>query len=107
MSGGFTLSGVEFQGSVLLYASTALMWKVNSLEDVKPETLAALRLVRPRPELLLLGCGGRAANPPEGVRESLRKQGCVVDAMDTFSAASTFNLLQEEGRRVAAALVAL
>ncbi len=41
------------------------------------------------------------------VRERLRRAGITVDAMDTGAACRTFNVLAGEGRRVAAALIAV
>jgi NADH dehydrogenase [ubiquinone] 1 alpha subcomplex assembly factor 3 len=76
-------------------------------------------------ELLLLGTGKTMSLPPPAIREYLHEIGVQVDVMDTVSfvsqahcdvthactlqknACSTFNLLSEEGRRVAAALLPL
>ena len=74
-------------------------------------------------ELLLLGTGKTLLHPPPSIREYLRRAGISIDVMDTVStpvvqptphsgtvqknACSTFNLLSEEGRKVAAALLPL
>ncbi len=42
-----------------------------------------------------------------GVRAPLRAIGLIVDIMDTGAACRTYNVLAGEGRRVAAALVAI
>lgn len=72
-------------------------------------------------ELLLFGTGKSAHLPPPKFRDYLSKVGVQIDVMDTVSggsmhrlraltcqqrnACSTYNLLAEEGRRVAAALL--
>lgn len=101
------VSGVEYESSLIVYSNIALMWKAREISDVSSESLSALHLVRPKPELVLLGTGAANMTPPNGLREHLRELGCTLDVSDSFSAASTFNLLQEEGRRVAAALLPL
>ena len=40
-------------------------------------------------------------------RAALRADGIVIEPMDTGAAARTFNVLMAEGRRVAAALIAV
>ena len=57
--------------------------------------------------MLLIGCGARIAPLPKAVRDGLREAGIGADTMDTGAACRTFNILVSEGRRVAAALIAL
>ncbi|KAF8345592.1 hypothetical protein F5887DRAFT_168744 [Amanita rubescens] len=56
----------------------------------------------PRPEILLLGTGKVISQPPPGIRKHLNLLGIQLDVMDTRNACSTYNLLSEEGRKVAA-----
>jgi uncharacterized protein len=42
---------------------------------------------------------------PPALRQALRAQGVVIDAMDTGAACRTYNVLLAEDRRVAAALL--
>ena len=53
----------------------------------------------------MLGCGAAGARQPEGLALALKAHGIRLEALDTGNAASTFNILQQEGRRVAAALL--
>ena len=41
------------------------------------------------------------------LRQALRADGVVIEAMDTGAACRTYNVLMAEGRRVAAALIAV
>ncbi|KAH7931323.1 MAS20-domain-containing protein [Leucogyrophana mollusca] len=59
----------------------------------------------PKPEILVLGTGKSMALLPPFLRSYVRQLGIQVDVMDTRNACSTYNLLAEEGRRVAAALL--
>ncbi|CCM01760.1 uncharacterized protein FIBRA_03826 [Fibroporia radiculosa] len=61
----------------------------------------------PKPELLLFGTGKRVSFVPPAIRQYFSQNGIQVDIMDTRNACSTYNLLSEEGRRVAAALLPL
>jgi NADH dehydrogenase [ubiquinone] 1 alpha subcomplex assembly factor 3 len=67
--------------------------------------LEVFEVVVPRPEILLLGTGKSIALPPPFFRTYLNGLGIQLDTMDTRNACSTYNLLAEEGRRVAAALI--
>jgi uncharacterized protein len=58
-------------------------------------------------ELLLLGCGPRMALIPSTLRAALRAKGIVLEPMDTGAACRTYNVLAAEGRKVAAALIAV
>jgi uncharacterized protein len=58
-------------------------------------------------DLLLLGCGERTASVDGSVRQELRNAGVVIEPMDTGAACRTYNVLMADGRRVAAALIAI
>jgi uncharacterized protein len=44
---------------------------------------------------------------PSSLRAALRAAGVVVEPMDTGAACRTYNVLMADGRRVAAALIAV
>ena len=58
-------------------------------------------------EFLLLGIGPKAAPPPPEVRKALQAAGMGLEVMDTATAARLYNVLAAEGRRLAAALIAI
>jgi len=62
-------------------------------------------VVVPKPEILILGTGKRVLHPPAHIRAYLNGLGIQLDVMDTWNACTTYNLLAEEGRTVAAALL--
>ncbi|RMX62617.1 hypothetical protein KXD40_004067 [Peronospora effusa] len=57
-------------------------------------------------EILVLGCGERINHgiAPE-LKEMLKVNGIVVEYLDNVNACATFNILNAEDRRVAAALL--
>ena len=106
--GGFRLSGEWHAGSVLIVGDEALAWPVTALAQVTPQTLAAvLAAGRSQVEFLLLGVGPRNAQPSREVREILLAAGMGLEFMDTPAAARLYNVLTSEGRRLAAALIAV
>jgi NADH dehydrogenase [ubiquinone] 1 alpha subcomplex assembly factor 3 len=73
--------------------------------DITPETLAAIEIMDPIPDLLVVGTGSTITPLRADTMKYLREIGVKVDASDTPNATSTFNVLVEEGRCVAAALL--
>ena len=106
--GGFRLSGAWHAGSLLIVADEARSWAVGALSDLTLEALApVLDAGRAEVELLLLGVGATNALPPREVREGVRAAGIGLEFMDTPAAARLYNVLTSEGRRLAAALIAV
>ncbi len=105
--GGFRISGTVWAGSVLLRPDIASAWPVTDFQDLTLESLMPLTEGEDTPEILLIGCGGRAELLPRTLREAIRAEGMVADAMDTGAACRTYNVLMAEDRRVAAALIAV
>ena len=54
----------------------------------------------------MIGTGERLAFPSKSLRAALRGAGLRFEAMATGSALSVYNVMQSEGRRVAAVLIA-
>jgi uncharacterized protein len=106
--GGFRLSGEWHAGSLLIVGDEARAWPVTSLADVNRETLAPVfEAGRAEVEFLLLGVGAANALPPKDIRQGLLAAGIGLEFMDTPAAARLYNVLTSEGRRLAAALIAV
>ncbi|KAK6143028.1 hypothetical protein DH2020_023376 [Rehmannia glutinosa] len=56
-------------------------------------------------EILILGCGRYIQPVNPEIRTFIRSTGMKLEAVDSRNAASTYNILNEEGRIVAAALI--
>lgn len=107
-AGGFRVSGVWRQGSLLLLDDTPRSWRPTSLSDVTVEDFAAVIEAGPAvSEFVLLGAGATQMLPSRAIRDALRAAGLGLEFMSTEAAARTYGVLVTEGRRVAVALIAV
>jgi uncharacterized protein len=105
--GGFRISGATVAGSVILLPDRMLPWPAASLVEADAESLGPVIAAGEGLDLLVLGTGRRFALAPAALVAALRTVGVAVEAMDTAAACRTYPTLVAEGRRVAAALIAL
>ncbi len=105
--GHFRISGVVHEGSVTVLPERTLAWPAAAMAGLTLESLKDVLAAEPRVELLLVGCGREPAPIAAELRTALRARGIVVEVMDTGAACRTYNVLLAEGRRVAAALIAV
>lgn len=104
LSSGLTLTGpcIFLGGKVFLWDVPLSLW-----DKWTPQMLQIFDVVVPKPEILIFGTGQRTVQLPSVLRTHLLQTGIQCDMMDTRNACSTYNLLIEEGRNVAAALLPL
>ncbi|KAJ0989970.1 hypothetical protein J5N97_008326 [Dioscorea zingiberensis] len=102
---GFTVNGVKYEGSLLVIDNKLMSWSPKRLSEITAESLSIFQIVRPIPEILILGCGRHIEPLSPELRSFIRSTGMKLEAVDSRNAASTFNILNEEGRVVAAALL--
>jgi uncharacterized protein len=100
----FRISGVAYEGAVLILPEATQPWAAASIADITLESLHPIT-AHGGVELLLIGCGKRMAPLPAALRQALRQNGIGVDVMDTGAACRTYNVLLAEDRRIAAALL--
>jgi uncharacterized protein len=107
--GRFRVTGAVHQGSVLVFPDKTVAWPVGAIAGLTEESLAGIAAAGDAGtvELLLIGCGPRMVLIPQKLRAALRSHGVVIEPMDTGAAARTYNVLAAEGRKVAAALIAV
>jgi uncharacterized protein len=102
--GYVAVNGVRYETSLIVMPDgIAEDWKVQNLEALvhaNIEDLAALK-----PELVLLGTGDVLRFPNPRLLVTLTHAGIGAEVMDTRAACRTYNILAEEGRNVAAALI--
>ena len=106
--GGFRFAGMSHKGSIIIMASGVHAWPAATPGDIVAGSLGP---VFDAPagsiELLLFGTGETLVPVPDPLRQRLKKIGIRCDPMGTGAAARTYNVLVGEGRRVAAALLAV
>ena len=106
--GGFRVSGVRVEGSILILNDQLQPWPVAGREALGVDDVAEVLAAGSRQvEFLLLGIGPKAAPAPPEVRKALQAAGMGLEVMDTATAARLYNVLAAEGRRLAAALIAI
>ncbi len=83
-------------------------WPVVTFSDM---TLASLKPLFDEPrgtvELFLLGVGADMQVVRDSLKQKLREAGIMLEVMQTGAAARTYNILVQENRRVATALIAV
>lgn len=105
--GGFRVSGVRYEGSIIVMVDRVVPWPVDDAAALGAESFGSLLDAEVDVELLLVGCGrGVQVIPPEAKRP-LSEAGIATEPMDTGAACRTYNILLAEERHVAAALIAL
>ena len=105
----FRVTGTLYEGSVIVFPDHTVAWPVSEAGAATPDNLLAVCEAGRAGtiELLLLGCGPKMTLVPSSLRAALREAGVVIEPMDTGAACRTYNVLMAEGRRVAAALIAV
>jgi len=107
--GGFRISGQRVEGSVIVFPDKVVAWAPAAAGDMSAGDLQPVSAAGQAGsvELLLIGTGARMTQIDRALRQTLRADGVVIEAMDTGAACRTYNVLMAEGRRVAAALIAV
>lgn len=106
--GRFKVTGQVWEGSILVRPTRTLPFTAQDFAGIDEASLLAIFDADPEPlEILLIGCGPRMAMVPPAFRAAIKAKGPTIDAMDTGAACRTYNVLMSEGRRVAAALIAV
>jgi uncharacterized protein len=102
--GYVAVNGARHSASLVVSADRLITdWPARSLEELKPDHLAAI--VELKPEIVLLGSGAAFRFAEPALLDPLYKAGIGVEVMDTPAACRTYNILLGEGRNVVAALI--
>lgn len=106
--GGFRVSGQWRPGSLLILDDAPRDWSVAGLQTLTVADFAPVLAAGPEVvEFVLLGTGLTQALPPREIRDALRAAGLGLEFMSTEAAGRMYNVLAGEGRRMAAALIAV
>lgn len=106
--GGFRFADMSHKGSILALPSGIHAAPWRSAADLDEASLKRLfEESRGAIELIFFGTGLDIAPIPPGLRARLRVAGLMSETMATGAAARTYNMLLDEDRKVAAALIAV
>ena len=105
--GGFSISGAPHLGSIFLLPDAVVAWPVTAFGDVSADQFGPVLAHGQTIDILLMGCGARMQAIAPDLAAAFRAHGIAIEAMDTGAACRVFNVLTSEGRRVAAALIAV
>lgn len=90
--------------NVLLTAEREIHdWGIDDIGQLDEDSLTAI--LDDAPEMIVVGTGWKAVFPPRDLVFALARRGIGFETMDTPAACRTFNILINEGRRAAAALI--
>ncbi|MEO8005492.1 MAG: Mth938-like domain-containing protein [Betaproteobacteria bacterium] len=103
-SGYVSVNGVRYETNLVVMPERILEhWPVGDIQAMA--TADVTGLIALKPELVLLGTGKTLRFPHAAVLGALAAAGIGMEVMDTQAACRTYNILSEEGRNVAAALI--
>ena len=105
-NGGFRFAGMSHRGSIMLLPSGIWAWPPRGVTEIDAASLSRPLGEASEIDLLLIGTGRDPWRLPDGLQDLLHGAGIRFDLMPTAAAASTYNVLLDEGRRVAAVLIA-
>jgi uncharacterized protein len=105
--GGFRFAGMSHKGSLMALPSGIWAWAPRSAREIDEASLARAIAERTEIDILVIGTGRDPVPLPEALRTRLRELGLRFDTMPTAAAASTYNVLLSDGRRAAAAMIAV
>ncbi|MHA1165905.1 MAG: Mth938-like domain-containing protein [Alphaproteobacteria bacterium] len=105
--GGFRFGEMSHRGSLLILPGGVYGWPLVSFDEMTPDVFDRVFGQAKEIDFLLLGTGERRLNPPGDVSQAFHEAGIGLEIMDTGAACRTFNVLLQESRAVAAALLAV
>ena len=105
-SGGFRFAGMSHRGSILVLPDGIWAWLPRTPQQIDAASLQRILDESANLDLVVIGTGRDIIALPT-VRKLLRAAGLTAEVLATAAAASTYNVLLAEDRRVAAALLAV
>jgi uncharacterized protein len=105
--GGFAFADMSHRGSLLCLPDGIWAWPVTRPEEIDQASLRQVFEAAGNIDTLIIGTGTGVWLPPPALREALRAVKIVLDTMQTGPAIRTYNIMMDERRRVAAALIAV
>ena len=105
--GGFRFGEMSHRGSLLILPDGVYGWPPVMCDELVPDAFDRVFRQAKEIDFLLLGTGERRLNPPSEISQAFLEAGIGLEMMDTGAACRTFNVLLDESRSVAAAILAV
>jgi uncharacterized protein len=105
--GGFRFADMSHRGSLLCLPDGMWAWPVTTPADITDATLALAFAHAEELDFFILGVGAAPWTLPATLRACFHDAHVSVDSMTTGPAVRTYNVMQMEGRRVGAGLIAV
>eukprot|EP00002_Diphylleia_rotans_P034947 TRINITY_DN7569_c0_g1_i1.p1 TRINITY_DN7569_c0_g1~~TRINITY_DN7569_c0_g1_i1.p1 ORF type:complete len:172 (-),score=33.72 TRINITY_DN7569_c0_g1_i1:232-747(-) len=102
---GFVVNGTYLKGPVFLLPKNHLFWAPIDAASIQPDHFSLLEAFHPQMELLIIGVGEETPYLEPKIHEHLKKLKIPYETMTVRNAVSTFNVLNQEDRLVAAAII--
>jgi uncharacterized protein len=106
-AGGFRFAGMSHRGSLLCLPDGIWAWPIVAPSGLTVDSFALVFAHADALDFFILGTGEAPWLMPEPMRLRFREAHISVDAMTTGPAVRTYNVMQLEGRRVGAGLIAI
>ena len=106
-NGGFRFAGMSHRGALLCVPDGMWASPVLSIADIDAAALDLVFATTPPVQMCVIGAGADPWLVPPDLRARAREAGFSIEGMTTAAAVHTYNLLVEEGRRVAALMIPL
>jgi uncharacterized protein len=103
--GGFRFANMSHRGSLLCLPDGIWAWPLTQASEITDAALEPVFARADAIDLFLIGSGRGTWIVPRSLRERFKALAISVEATNTGSAVSTYNILLGEGRRVAAGLI--
>ncbi len=98
------INQVRYENSVIVLPDQIIeSWPVKVISELRIEDFECL--LPHRPEIIILGTGANHHFPSHALMNHITKQGIGIEVMDTKATCRTYNILAEEGRHIAAAIL--
>ncbi len=105
--GRFTISGDIINSSIIIWPEKFQKWRIENFSQLNIKSFDEFLSLDLGIEILLLGCGLQTKFVAGDIRNHIKQAGINFEFMTTAAAARSYNVMITDGRRVAAALIAL
>ncbi|HXZ97440.1 MAG TPA: Mth938-like domain-containing protein [Burkholderiales bacterium] len=97
------VNNVRHEKNIVVLPERVMQWNVTAFETLSTQDFEDLANLAP--EIVLLGTGSSLRFPHPALSQALASARIGLEVMNTPAACRTYNILMEEGRKVAAALL--